>query len=126
MRTEPLDGVGEAAGAGRDRELSELEALARLLDTRYRIPFTPFRFGVDAILGIVPGIGDLAAALPALYLVWRAHALGLPRSTVLQMLGNVGLDALVGTVPVAGGVFDVFFKANRRNAALLRRHLERR
>jgi hypothetical protein len=112
--------------AGLEREIAKLEALARLLDTRYRIPFTPIRFGADAILGLIPGIGDAAAALPALYIVSRAHALGLPRSLILKMLANIGVDTLVGSVPIAGGIFDIYFKASRRNAALLRRHLERR
>jgi hypothetical protein len=109
-----------------EREIAELEALARLLDTRYRIPFTSIRFGVDAVLGLIPGIGDAAAALPAVYIVSRAHALGLPRSLILKMLANVGIDTLVGSVPIAGSVFDIYFKASRRNAALLRRHFERR
>jgi Domain of unknown function (DUF4112) len=118
------DDIPAAAGPDRMRALAELETLARLLDARYRIPFTPIRFGADAILGLIPGIGDAAAALPALYLVWRAHALGMPRGMILRMLANVGLDTLVGSVPVAGTVFDVYFKASRRNTALLRRHIE--
>ncbi len=109
-----------------EEELTDLEGLAQLLDARYRIPFTPIRFGIDAVLGLVPGIGDAAAALPALYIVQRAHALGLPRSLILKMLANVGIDTLIGSVPIAGSVFDIYFKASRRNAALLRRHLERR
>ena len=118
--------AAEPAGAGpadRARALAELEALASLLDSRYRIPFTPFRFGIDAILGLIPGIGDAAAALPALYLVWRARELGVPRSLVARMLANVGIDTLVGSIPVAGSIFDIYFKASRRNLALLRRHL---
>jgi hypothetical protein len=115
---------GMAGGPDRAAALAELVALADWLDSRYRIPFTPFRFGVDAVLGLIPGIGDVAAAAPALYLVWRAHALGVPRSLVLRMLGNVGIDTLVGSVPIAGSVFDVYFKASRRNVALLRRHLD--
>ncbi len=126
MRSGSLRGDELAPPAGAEQEIAELEALARLLDTRYRIPFTPIRFGVDAILGLIPGIGDAAAALPALYIVRRAHALGLPRSLILKMLANVGIDTLVGSVPIAGSVFDIYFKASRRNAALLRRHLERR
>ncbi len=106
-------------------QLAELAKLAALLDTRYRIPGTRLRFGIDAILGLVPGIGDSLAALPALYLIWRARQLGVPKGLLLRMIANVGLDTVFGSVPVAGNVFDLFFKASRRNVALLRRHIER-
>jgi len=95
-----------------------------LLDSRYRIPGTRLRFGIDAILGLVPGVGDTLAALPALYLIWRAHQIGVPRGLLLRMIANVGIDTVLGSVPIAGSIFDVFFKANRRNVALLHRHLE--
>ena len=106
-------------------QLVELARLADFLDTRYRIPGTRLRFGIDAILGLVPGIGDSLAALPALYLIWRARQLGVPKGLLLCMIANVGLDTVFGSVPVAGNVFDLFFKASRRNVALLRRHIER-
>lgn len=106
-------------------QLAELAELAALLDTRYRIPGTRLRFGIDAILGLVPGIGDTLAALPALYLIWRARQLGVPKGLLLRMIANVGLDTVFSSVPVAGNVFDLFFKASRRNVALLRRHVER-
>jgi hypothetical protein len=73
----------------------------------------------------VPGIGDTLAALPALYLIWRARELGVPKSLVLRMVINVLFDTVLGSVPIAGNVFDLFFKASRRNLALLRRHIER-
>ena len=95
-----------------------------MLDSRYRIPGTRLRFGIDAILGLVPGVGDTLAALPALYLIWRAHQIGVPRGLLLRMIANVGIDTVLGSVPIAGSIFDVFFKANRRNVALLHRHLE--
>jgi len=72
----------------------------------------------------VPGVGDTLAALPALYLIWRAHQIGVPRGLLLRMIANVGIDTVLGSVPIAGSIFDVFFKANRRNVALLHRHLE--
>lgn len=105
--------------------LAELAQLATLLDSRYRIPGTQWRFGIDAILGLVPGIGDSLAALPALYLIWRAQQLGVPKGLLLRMIANVGVDTVFGSVPIAGNVFDLFFKASRRNVALLRRHIER-
>lgn len=111
--------------AERDRVLAELDTLATLLDSRWRIPFTRIRFGIDAILGLIPGAGDAAAAAPALYLVWRARRLGVPLSLQARMLGNVGIDFLAGSVPILGSVFDVFYKASRRNHALLREHVAR-
>lgn len=104
-------------------EIDKLDRLAEMLDSRYRVPVVGWRFGWDAILGLVPVVGDVATALPSAYLVWRAHQLGLPRSALAGMVGNVALDTVVGSVPVLGSVFDVAFKANRRNFAVLRRHL---
>ncbi len=104
--------------------LAKLDDLARWLDSRYRIPGTSIRFGLDAVLGLLPGVGDAAAAAPALYLIWRARQLGAPRGLLVRMIANVGLDTAVGSVPIAGGLFDLFFKASRRNLALLRRHFE--
>ncbi len=107
----------------RQAEIARLDRLAEMLDSRYRIPVFGWRFGWDAILGLIPGAGDLLVTLPSAYLVWRAHKLGLPRSAIVVMVGNVALDTVAGSVPVLGSIFDVAFKANRRNFALMRRHL---
>ena len=120
--------AADAAGSRaeeRDRVLAELDDLAAWLDSRWRIPGTRIRFGLDAVLGLVPGIGDLAATGPALYLVWRARDLGVPKRLLARMLANVGLDTLAGSVPLVGNIFDLFFKASRRNHALLRDHVSR-
>jgi hypothetical protein len=93
--------------------------LARVLDTALRIPGTRIRFGLDAILGIVPGVGDAIGALLGGYILWTAVRAGAPRLVLGRMLANIGVDAIVGAVPVAGTVFDVAFKAHRRNAQLL-------
>lgn len=108
------------------RALGRLERLARLMDSRFRIPGTGIRFGLDPILGLVPGVGDAVATLPALYILFEARRLGAPRSMRLLMLFNIGIDFLFGSIPVLGSVFDVGFRANKRNVALLRSHLERR
>lgn len=121
-------GETEAAGKAAERrqaQLDELAALAELLDSRYRIPGTSWRFGLDAILGLVPGIGDALVALPAVYLIWRARQLGVPTSLLVRMAANVGFDTMLGSVPVAGNIFDLFFKSSRRNLALLRRHIDK-
>lgn len=93
--------------------------LAQLLDTSFRIPGTRIRFGLDPILGLVPGLGDAIAALIGGYIVWAAVRAGAPVLIVGRMLANVAVDAIVGAVPVAGTVFDIAFKAHRRNARML-------
>lgn len=119
------DATFGSRGQERERVLDELDQLASWLDARWRIPGTRIRFGLDALLGLLPGIGDLAATGPALYLVWRAHRLGVPKRLTARMLANVGLDTVAGSVPLLGNVFDLFFKASRRNHALLRDHVAR-
>ena len=109
-----------------EAELANLERVARLLDARFRIPFTPVRFGVDSLVGLVPGVGDALALIPAAWLLYRAFRLGAPAGLLARMGANVALDAGVGAVPVLGDVFDVAFKSNRRNMTLLRRHLDAR
>jgi len=105
--------------------LARARTLTRLLDTAARIPGTGIRFGADAVLGLIPGLGDVAGAVLAGYLVLLAQRLGAPRSVVLRMLGNVAVDTLGGTVPLIGDLFDVAFKSNSRNLALLERVVER-
>ena len=109
----------------REERLARIDALSRLLDTAFVIPGTSIRFGIDALIGLVPGIGDAITTVMALYIVSEARALGAPRLLIARMLANVALDGLVGAVPLAGDVFDVAFRANRRNMALLRGHLDR-
>lgn len=101
--------------------LAEIEHLAGWLDTRWRIPGTSWRFGLDGLIGLVPGIGDTVTLLLSLYVVALGVRLGAAPITVLRMLVNVGLDALIGVIPVLGDIADVAFKANRRNLELLRR-----
>ncbi|WP_158045915.1 DUF4112 domain-containing protein [Skermanella pratensis] len=115
-----------AYGAGdRDAQIAHLERLADLLDSRWRIPGTRIPIGLDGIASIIPVVGDSATGVVAAYLVFQAARLGVPRSTLLRMLGNVGVDWAVGSIPVVGTLFDIGFKANRRNMRLLREHLER-
>jgi hypothetical protein len=105
--------------------LARARALARLLDSAIAIPGTGIRVGADALLGLVPGLGDVAGALLGGYLVLLAQRLGAPRAVILRMLGNVALDTIGGSVPIAGDLFDVAFRSNVRNVALLERALER-
>ncbi len=94
-------------------------------DTAFILPGTNVRFGVESLLRLVPGIGDAVASLLSCYLLYEARRLGVPRLLFARMLANVVLEGTVGAVPVAGDAFDVFFRANRRNVALLRRHFAR-
>jgi len=112
--------VGRDAEAARDR----VEKLAWLLDGALRIPGTDIRVGADAVLNFVPGIGTLAAQGLSAFLVFEAHRLGVPKPTLLRMVGNVGIDALISAIPLLGWVGDIFFRANQRNLALLRRQLD--
>lgn len=108
----------------RDR-IGELDDLARNLDSRWRIPGTGIRFGLDAVAGLIPGVGDVASALVSAHIIYHGHRIGAPGHVLARMAGNVALDTVVGSVPILGSVFDLFFKANNRNVRLLRRHLER-
>lgn len=117
---------GTATPATHYERLLRLQRLADLLDSRWRIPGTRWRFGLDGVAGIVPVAGDTLTAVFSAYIIWHAASFGLPKPLLARMAANVGIDWLVGSIPVIGTVFDVAFKANRRNLDLLTRHLERR
>lgn len=106
--------------------MQRLEAFADLMDARFFIPGTNWRFGLDGLVGLIPGIGDAATSAIALWILWEGYQLGASKATLAQMAGNIAVDFAVGTIPVAGDIFDVAFKSNRRNVTLLRRHLTRR
>lgn len=107
---------------GRLRRLRALDLIAKGMDTAVRIPGTKIRFGADTVLGLVPGLGDLAAAAVALAIVNEARRMGLPNDKLARMLTNVAIDGLLGAVPILGDIFDVYFKANRRNVAMILDH----
>jgi Domain of unknown function (DUF4112) len=114
-----------ARGSQRSRSLAEVETLAWLLDNSIPVPFLPGRrFGADAIIGLVPGFGDLVSAGIGLYVVWRASRMGLPRIVVARMLVTSTIDLVIGAIPFAGDAFDLWFKANTRNLNAARRWLE--
>ena len=109
----------------REQRLARLEAVAKLLDVAFILPGTKIRYGVDGLIGLIPVVGDLIATAFSLWLVREARALGAPWHITARMLGNVAVQGVVGAVPVAGDAFDVLFRANMRNARLLRRWLDR-
>jgi Domain of unknown function (DUF4112) len=108
----------------RSRALSEVEAIAWLLDNSIPVPGTGRRFGIDAIIGFVPVVGDLVSGGIGLFVVWRGSRMGLPRVVVARMLANTAIDMAIGAIPFIGDAFDLWFKANTRNLGLMRRHLE--
>jgi Domain of unknown function (DUF4112) len=105
-------------------QVERLRTLARLLDTVFPIPGTKYRFGLDAVIGLIPGIGDAIGALFSAVIVFQAARLGASRSILLRMLANLGLDTLIGEIPLLGDLFDAGWKANIRNMALLEEHLQ--
>ena len=108
----------------RAERIARLDKLATVLDVAFRIPFTKFRFGVDGLIGLAPGLGDVVTTGLSLWIVHEAYRLGVPKAVLMRMLGNVAVDGLIGAVPVAGDVFDVLWRANRRNVRILREHFE--
>ena len=104
-------------------DVARIRSLARLLDSAIRIPGTDIRIGLDPILGLFPGLGDFAGAAASGYIVIASARLGAPTPVLARMLLNVGTDAVIGSVPLLGDLFDVGWRANERNAALLERHL---
>jgi hypothetical protein len=102
-----------------------LQRVAWLLDAAFRIPGTQQRFGLDALIGLIPGVGDTLGALLSTYIIVEAARRGASVWTVTRMLGNVAVETLIGAIPLLGDLFDVVFKANMRNLALLGDTLER-
>lgn len=97
-----------------------LENLAHYLDGLFRIPGTGWRFGLDAIIGLVPNVGDTLTSFASFYILIAGVRYGVPKITLLRMAFNIGLDYLVGTVPFVGDAFDFFWKANKKNVDLIR------
>ena len=102
--------------------LGRLRTLARVQDELFRIPGTRIRFGLDALVGLIPGVGDALTGGVSVYLLVTATRMGAPPSVVARMAGNVALDLLVGAIPLLGDLFDLGWKANVRNVRLLEQH----
>jgi hypothetical protein len=101
------------------QDLANVRALAKLLDSAVEIPGTNFKIGLDALIGLLPGVGDLIAMAIGSYIVTTAARLGVPKAVLGRMLLNIGADTAVGSVPVVGDVLDAAWRANSKNAALL-------
>ncbi len=115
--------ASRGGGDGREdrarRSLQHLRTITRVFDQAFAVPGTKWRFGLDALFGLVPGLGDIAGALVAVYAMRVARQLNAPPALQLHLLSNIALDAIIGMVPIAGDLFDFAFKAQTRNLALL-------
>ena len=107
------------------RRLARIRRLAWLIDGSARLPGTTFRFGLNSLIGLVPAGGDAVLAGLSMVIVWEAHKLGVPRPVLARMVANIGIEAIGGAIPIAGDAFDMVFKANLRNVALIEDYLRR-
>jgi hypothetical protein len=110
--------------AQQEQQLRPLRRLAGLLDSALPVPGTRWRIGLDGLIGLVPGIGDLAGAALSSYILMKAIRLGVPAGVVLRMLFNILLEMTLGAIPLIGDLFDFGFKANLRNIRLIERHVD--
>jgi len=121
-----MHGSYRISAGGTEESIARLEALAKLMDGVFVLPGTNIRMGLDAVIGLVPVAGDMLAGLISTYLIWEARRLGAPRWLIARMVANTFLDTTLGAVPILGDAFDVMFRANMKNMALLRKHMEKR
>lgn len=106
------------------QKMQQLEKLAKVMDGQFGIPGTKWRLGLDAVIGVVPVVGDLAGAAVSSYLIWQAWTLDAPKPLMWKMARNTLVETVGGIVPIFGDIFDVFWRANQRNVALMRGHLK--
>jgi len=106
-----------------NHNLKRVEQLGWLMDEAVPLP-GGFRIGLDGIVGLIPGIGDVGSFLVSIYIINEARRLGVPRFTLFRMIFNVTIDTLIGAIPLIGDLFDFYYKSNTRNLALLKKHLE--
>ena len=116
------DSAADTPRSDTEATLRRLRWLANFLDTAVRLP-GGFRFGADTIIGLAPGVGDIATAAIACYFVYEGRRLGVPRHALARMAGNVVLDLVLGATPILGDLADTWFKANVRNLAIIEQHV---
>lgn len=104
--------------------LNRIRKLSRLMDTAIGIPGTKFRIGLDPIIGLIPGAGDVISTAFSAYIIYLATRFGIPSKDIQRMILNISLEAVVGTVPLVGDLFDAYYKSNIRNLAILEQHLQ--
>lgn len=109
-----------------DKIIAELETLAHWMDSKFAIPGTKMRMGLDGLLGFIPGVGDTAGFMVSAYILGRAMRIGVPKRMLARMFANIFFDWLVGLVPLLGDFLDIKFKANNKNVRLLKEHVAKR
>jgi hypothetical protein len=119
------DTVERYLDADIEASVARIEAVSRIMDSLFEIPGTNIRVGVDSLIGLVPVVGDLVSQVVSSYIIWEARRLGVSRFTMGRMIANSALDTVIGIIPFAGDAFDVAFRANLKNLALLKGHLEK-
>lgn len=105
-------------------ELKWVDKITNLMDSKFRVPGTSFRFGIDPILGLVPGLGDATSLAISGSLIYYMAKFGASKKLIIMMIGNVILDATIGSIPILGNIFDFTYKANQRNVRMLKRYHE--
>lgn len=115
----------KSAGPAQGDAVRRMEFVANLLDTAFVVPGTRQRVGIDAFIGLVPGVGDVVTTVLSSYVIWEARNLGVSKVAIGRMLGNLAIHATVGTIPVVGDLFIAFFRVNQRNMRIVRAQLER-
>ncbi len=103
---------------------NRVEAMEKLLERSFVVPGTQFRFGLDALIGLIPVVGDIVSAAMGSYIVWEARNLGMSKWHLARMAANIGVDTLLGAVPIAGDAFDLVWRSNSKNLRIIRRHLD--
>jgi hypothetical protein len=121
-----MSGSFKITSGGSEESMARLEAVGRLMDGAFEVPGTNIRLGLDAVIGLVPVAGDMISGIVSSYLIWEARQLGAPPWLIARMMANTLLDTTIGAIPLVGDAFDLMFRANMKNMALLRRHMEKR
>lgn len=125
LRTDGLFDFIKTAAPSSEAALRRLQTVANLLDSAFVVPGTKQRVGIDAIIGLIPGVGDIATTILSSYIIWEARNLGVSRFALARMMANLGIHAAVGSLPLVGDLFDAFFRVNQRNMRILRSQLQR-
>jgi len=120
---ETMNKISTGTSSGQ-RGLKQLNYLAKLMDAQFRVPGTNFRFGLDSLIGLIPGAGDLSTFAVSGYMLWIMANNGASGFVLARMTFNILIDAIVGAIPILGDLFDVAFKANMRNMRLMQQHYE--
>ena len=127
MPQDRYDALAEGLPIGRDPASvrRRIEAMEKLLERMFTLPGTNRQFGLDVVFDLIPVGGSLIAAAMGSWLAWEARNLGMPKTTLLRMGGNIGVDALLGAIPWVGAIPDFFFRSNTRNLRLIKRWLDK-